>query len=114
MGCSQAPTPPSLSQAACPAMGHPPDLPMGRSWGRTRVEHARIAHGLCVHKAIVAGVGTAGTPSLGAHPLWLRAYCVSQVVIPRGAARHQASTGRWGQAYCLHWQGDLMAQDTST
>lgn len=33
VGCSQAPTPPSLSQAACPAMGHPPDLPMGWDQG---------------------------------------------------------------------------------
>lgn len=33
VGCFQAPTPPSLSQAACPSMGHPPDLPMGWDQG---------------------------------------------------------------------------------
>lgn len=114
VGCSWAPTPPLLSQAACPAMGHPPDPPMGRTWGGTRAGHARTAHSLCVHKAIMARVGTAGPPSPGEHPLWLRACWVSQVVMPRGGARHQASTGRWGQAWYLHWQGDLTAQDTST
>lgn len=82
-------------------MGHPPDLPMGRTWGGTRIGHAKITRSLCVQQAIVAGVGTAVTPSLCAHSPWLRAYWVSQVVIPRGAARHQASKGRWGQACCL-------------
>lgn len=97
--------PPSLSQAACPAMGHPPDLPIGRTWGGTRAGHAGTACSLCVHKAIMAGVGTAGIPSPGGHPLWLRAYWVSQVFMPRGGARHQASTGRWGASMVLALAG---------
>lgn len=61
--------PPSPSQAAYPAMGYPPDLPMGRMWGETRAGNARTVRNLCVHKGIMAEVGTAGTLSLHGHSL---------------------------------------------
>lgn len=51
------------------------------------------------------GLALQGPPSPGGHPLWLRAYRVSQVFMPRGGARHQASTGRWGASMVLALAG---------